>query len=334
METNDIIFQKAYGTWRPSIYLSNVAMKFYEDATYAHRRLFPVCQVGLPSGHFYEFKKGDLARDNVKKKPAYGKVAPALFGHSEQSYSCHVDQILLGIDRIIALPYQRAGGVDPYRERIPTLIEQIALHQEIDFAEHFFNANAWNNVWTGAAAANESQKKFKKFDDTTDPVEFFDKRAVEIRREGRRRPNKLALGMDVFVALKNNAAIKERIKYSGTTQNPAIVTESVLAQVFGVDQVVVLDATYNDAEINQPDNMKYVCDSKSALLLYAPNTPQIDSPSAGYLFTWNIDGSNYIAVRTYEGEPASHTELLEGIIAYSMQKTSDDLAIFFKDCCA
>ena len=332
MNTTDILIEKSQHSWKPNIYLSNVAMKYYESATYAHKRLFPVCQVNLPSGYYYEFKKGDLARDNVKKKPNYGKVAPALFGHSEHSYSCHVDQILLGIDRIIALPYQRAGEVDPYRERIPTLTEQIALHQEIDFAEHFFNTNAWANVWTGAAAANESQKKFKKFDDTTDPVEFFDKRAVEIRREGRRRPNKLALGMDVFVALKNNAAIKERIRYSGTTQNPAIVTESVLAQVFGVDQVVVLDATYNDAAIGQPDNMKYVCDSKSALLLYAPDTPQIDSPSAGYTFTWNIDGSNYIAVRTYEGEPASHTELLEGIIAYDMKKTSDDLAIFFKDC--
>lgn len=334
MTTNDISIEKAMHTWKPNLYLSNVAMKFYESATYAHKRLFPVCPVMFPSGHYYEFKKGDLARDNVKKKPNYGKVAPAVFGHDEQSYSCHVDQILLGIDRIIALPYQRAGGVDPYRERIPTLTEQIALHQEIDFAEHFFNANAWNNVWTGAAAANESQKKFKKFDNTTDPVEFFDKRAVEIRREGRRRPNKLALGMDVFVALKNNDAIKERIKYSGTTQNPAIVTESVLAQVFGVDQVVVLDATYNDAAIGQPDNMKYVCDSKSALLFYAPDTPQIDMPSALYCFTWNIDGSNYIAVRTYEGEPASHTELLEGIIAYDLKKTSDDLAIFFKDCVA
>lgn len=334
MNTNDILVEKAMGSFKPNIYLSNVAMKYYESPNYGYRRLFPVCRVDLPSGFYYTFNKGDLARDYVQKKPNYSRVAPAVFGHSEQSYSCHVDQILLGIDRIIALPYQRAGGVDPYKERIPTLTEQIAQHQERDFAEHFFNANAWNNVWTGAAAANESQKKFKKFDDTTDPVEFFDKRAVEIRREGRRRPNKLALGMDVFVALKNNAAIKERIKYSGTTQNPAIVTEGVLAQVFGVDQVVVLDATYNDAAIGQPDNMKFVCDSKSALLLYAPDTPQIDSPSAGYLFTWNIDGSNYIAVRTYEGEPASHTELLEGIIAYDLKKTSDDLAIFFKDCCA
>lgn len=333
MTTNDIVVEKATNSWRPNYYLSNLAIKFYENPNYAHRRLFPVCQTELPAGYFYTFSKGDLARDNVKKKPNYGKVSPATFSHSEMAYSCHVDQVILGVDKIIALPYQRANAtIDPYRERIPILTEQIALHQEIDFAEHFFNANAWNNVWTGAAAANESQKKFKKFDDATDPVEFFDKRAVEIRREGRRRPNKLALGMDVFVALKNNTAIKERIKYSGTTQNPAIVTESVLAQVFGVDQVIVLDATYNDAKIGEPDNMKYVCDSKGALLLYAPDTPQIDMPSAGYIFTWRLDGGNYIAVKTYEGEAGTHTELIEGILAYDMKKTSDDLAIYFKDC--
>ena len=182
----------------------------------------------------------------------------------------------------VILSYQRAGlpsTTDPVRLRVATVIEQIANHQEIEFALKFFKKGAWSNEWTGAATANTAQKKFLKFDNAnSDPVSLIDARMVDIRRAGRRKPNKLALGIEAFVALKNNPAIKERIKYSGTTQNPAVVTEQVLAQIFGLDSVVVLDATYNDAPLGQ-ENMQFICDSKGALLLYAPDQPQIDAPS-------------------------------------------------------
>lgn len=335
MELNDLIVRKQLGNFKPNHYLSNLAIKYYEEATLASKRLFPVCPVQLPSGYFYEFDKADLARDGVRRKPDYGKVAPTVLGHSEQSYSCHVDQILIGVDKLIALAYQRAAGEagDFRRERVRAVTEQIALHQEIDFAGKFFKSGAWTNEWTGAATANSAQKKFLKFDnEKADPVQLIDSLATQIRRNGRRKPNKLALGIDAFVALKNNPAVKERIKYSGTTQNPAVVTEQVLAQIFGLDAVVVLDATYNDAPVGQ-ENMKFVCDSKGALLLYAPDAPQLDVPSAGYMFSWLIDGGNYITIDQFEGDNGTHTDFLEGLVAYDLRKTSDALAVYMADCC-
>lgn len=334
MEVKDIQIQKNLGTWQPNLELSNLAIMYYESPTYAHKRIFPVCPVTLSSGHYYTFSKADLARDNVHQKPPYGSVAPAVFGIGDNSYSCKVYQAIIGLDEIMVLPYQRTNAtVDPRRLRVPTLAEQIALHQEIDFAEKFFKASAWTNVWTGAATTNVNNKQFKKLDNSdVDPVAFFDDRMIEIRRNGRRRPNKLALGIETYVALKNNPFILDKIKYSGTTQNPAIVNENVLAQIFGVDEVIVLDATYNDAGYGATENMKYVCSPKGALLLYAPQAPSIEEPSAGYLFTWLLNGNDYIAVDEIQGAPATHTTLLEGVLAYDMQKTSDDLAIYFEDC--
>ena len=333
MEAKDIEIKKALGTFRPSLYLSNLAISYYEEPTYGHRRVFPVCPVQLPSGHYYEFKKDDLARNNLHQKPPYGSVAPAIFGISEKSYSCKVYQILIGLDEIMTLPYQRTNAaVDPRRVRVRTITEQIAQSQEIQFAEKFFNDSAWINTWTGAAATNVASKQFKKLNNSdVDPVAFFDDRATEIRRAGRRKPNKLVLGLETFNVLKNHAFILDRIKYSGTTQNPAIVNENVLAQVFGVDEVVVLDATYNAASYGGAEDMRFVCDPKGALLLYTPDTPQIDEPSAGYIFTWLLEGGNYIAIDQHEGAPATHTQLMEGIIAYDMQKTGEDLAIYFTD---
>lgn len=333
---HDIMIEKSLHGWKPNQRLSNLSIAYYESPEYAHRRVFPTCPVALPSGHFYTFKKEDLARNNVHQKPPYGTVEPAVFGISEQSYSCKVHQVLVGLDKLMTLPYQREGApgsADLAVARTKTVTEQLAQAQEQAFAKNFFKAGVWTNEWTGAATANPTNKQFLKFDDSAcDPVPFIDDLAIEIRRNGRRKPNKLALGVETFAALKNNPFILERIKYSGTTQNPAIVSENVLAQIFGVDEVIVLDATYNAAGIGKAADMQYICDSKGALLLYTPDTPAIDLPSAGYSFTWLLDNGNYIGVTQYEGAPASHTDLLEGLIAFDMRITGQDLAVYLAAC--
>ena len=95
----------------------------------------------------------------------------------------------------------------------------------------------------------------------------------------------------------------------------------------------MLDSTYNDAPAGADENMKYICDSKSALLCYTTDTPQIDEPSAGYIFAWDMLGDGkYTATSQFDGSPADHTEFIEGLIATDMKKTSDDLAVFLKNC--
>ena len=337
ISVKDIEVKKALGTWKPNAYLSNMCMAYFQQGEYAARELFPVCPVGLSSSYYYIFSKGDLAHDNVQRKPAFGHVAPAIMGQTDSTYACKVDQVLVGIDKISALDYTRSGApgsADPRRAKVKFVAEQMNLHQDLLFAENFFKAGVWKNEWEGAATANAAAKKFLKFDDSNcDPVGLFDGLINEVRRVGRRKPNKLALGVDVFAKLKLNHFIMERIKYTGTTANPAIVTEQVLAQLFGVEKVVVLDSTYNDAPVGTDENMKYICDSKSALLCYTTDTPQIDEPSAGYIFAWDMLGDGkYTATSQFEGSPADHTEFIEGLIATDMKKTSDDLAVFLKNC--
>ena len=313
ISVKDIEVKKALGTWKPNAYLSNMCMAYFQQGEYAARELFPVCPVGLSSSYYYIFSKGDLARDNVQRKPAFGHVAPAIMGQTDSTYACKVDQVLVGIDKISALDYTRSGApgsADPRRAKVKFVAEQMNLHQDLLFAKNFFKAGVWKNEWEGAATANAAAKKFLKFDDSNcDPVGLFDGLINEVRRVGRRKPNKLALGVDVFAKLKLNHFIMERIKYTGTTANPAIVTEQVLAQLFGVEKVVVLDSTYTT------------------------DTPQIDEPSAGYIFAWDMLGDGkYTATSQFEGSPADHTEVIEGLIATDMKKTSDDLAVFLKNC--
>ena len=335
--TNQGIQAEIAKGWKPNQYLTNMSMAFFQDpADFVATSIFPVCPVQLSATYYYTFSKADLARDNVQRKPAFGRVNPAIMGQEDNTYKCEVDQVLVGIDQIATLNYQRSrapGVADPRRAKVRFATEQMLLHQDILFASKFFNSGAWSNVKTGVAS-NPSTNQFLKWtDSSSDPIGQMDDLMTEIKKNGRRTPNRLALGVDAFNALKKHPDIIDRIKYTGTTANPAKVTPRVLAELFGVEQVKVLQSTYNSAGIGQAAAMDFICDSKAALLCYATNTPQIDEPSAGYIFTWDMLGNGApVAFDQFEGENGTHSEFVEGLMSSDMKKTCDDLAVFLSAC--
>ncbi|MCD8308898.1 MAG: hypothetical protein LUD19_03505 [Clostridia bacterium] len=322
--------------WKPNNYLTNLSMAYFANpADFVATKIFPICPVAQSASYYYKFSKADLARDNVSRKPAFGKVQPAIMGQTDDTYKCEVDQIIVGIDQISSLDYQRShapGVADPRKAKVRFASEQMLLHQDVLFANKFFKSGVWANEYTGVES-DPGDKQFLKFTDGNfDPVHFFDTLKTDIKREGRRTPNKLALGIEAYNALKVHGDIIERVKYTGSSANPAIVNEKVLAELFGVEEVVVLQSTYNAAGIGSED-MDFICDSKGALLCYTTNAPAIDEPSAGYIFTWDMLGNGQpVAFDQYEGERGTHSEFIEGLMSSDMKKTCDDLAVYLADC--
>lgn len=326
------------GAFKPNIYLTNLSMAYFQDASrYVAKNIFPICPVQLSSARYYKFSKADLLRDNVQRKPQFGQVAPAQMGLLDESYACQVDQVIVGIDQIEALDFQRSrapGAADPRRAKAKFIAEQLNLHQDIAFAQTFFKAGVWANEWTGGTAYNKTNKTFIKFnDDNCDPVVLMDDLCTEVEQSTGRRPNRLALGKSAFNALKAHPGILDRVKYGGTSANPATVNERVLAELFGIEKVVVLSSVYNAAPVGVTEDMRFICDPTCAILAYATSTPAIDEPSAGYIFTWDMLGNGlYMPTRQYDGPEATHSEFMEGLFAADMKKTADDLAVFLKDC--
>lgn len=326
------------GSFKPHIYLTNMSMAYFQDASrYVAKSIFPICPVQISSARYYMFAKEDLLRDNVARKPEFGKVQPAQMGQADQSYSCHVDQVIVGIDQINALNYQRTnapGAADPRRAKVKFIAEQMNLHQDIVFAENFFKEGVWGNEWAGGDSYDQDGKTFVKFnDENCDPVVLIDDLCTEVEQNTGRRPNRLALGKSAFNALKANPIVVERVKYGGSSANPATVNERVLAELFGIERVVVMSSIYNKAGFGTAADMNFICDPTSALLAYATPAPAIDEPSAGYIFTWDMLGNGqYMPTLQYPGEGGVHAEFIEGLFAADMKKTADDLAVFLKDC--
>ena len=125
--------------------------------------------------------------------------------------------------------------------------------------------------------------------------------------------------------------ILDRVKYSGSTANPATINNTnVLAQLLEIERVVV-QQRLQCWRLARP--MKFVCDSKAALLAYAAPNAAIDEASAGYTFAWDMLGNGqYLAFDQFEGEPGTHTEYMEGLMSYTPEKVCDELGYFLKQC--
>lgn len=328
----------AKGAFRPHTALSNMALSYYQsDAKAFAKTIFPICPVSLSSDNYYVFDKEDLLRDNWHRKPAYGKVDPAVLSEHTDSYACTVDQMIMGIDRIRQTDITRRQGSsvarDPRAQRTRALAGQANIHQDNIFAQHFFKSGVWTNEFTGVDSTTTTGAQFIKFTNgNSDPVALIDAKATEMEQKTGRRPNRLALGVNVYNALKLHEGILERVKYGGTTANPAMITANVLSQLFDMERLTVQRSIINRAELGQAANMQFIGDPNGFLLAYATDTPSIDEPSAGYIFTWDMLGDgNIMPILNYDGEGGTHSEFIEGLMATDMKKTADDLGMFFKD---
>ena len=337
MTPAQISAQIAKGAFKPHTALTNMALAYYQNpSSYFAKGIFPICRVSQSSDQYYIFNKEDLLRDNWQRKPAYGKVMPAVVSEHTENYSCVVDQMIMGIDLIRQTDLQRRMGPsikDPRQQRTKTIAEQANIHQDRIFAEKFFKGGVWANEWTGTDETVTTGKEFIKFSNhNSDPIKFITDQKREMLRQTGRTPNKLALGGNVFDALTLHPAILERVKYGGTTANPANVTKNVLAQLFGVEDLVVLESIHNQAKMGKDADMQFIGDPNALLLAYATDNPSIEEPSAGYIFTWDMLGDGQILpIRHYPGENGTDSEYVDGLMAYDMKKIADDLAVFCKD---
>lgn len=327
--------QIAKGAFRPHTALTNMALNYFQNFNnYFARGIFPIVRVRQSADNYYRWTLEDLLRDGWQRKPAYGKVMPTVLGEDTDTYAVKVFQAIMGIDEIRETDVRRRQGpsiaTDSRQWQTKAIAEQANIHQDIAFANSFFKSGVWANEWTGKDDTNVGDKEFIKWtNDNSDPITFIADRAIEMLEQTGRKPNRLAMGANVMNALRKHPAILDRIKYGGTSANPAQVNVNALKSLFEMDHLTVMQSIHNKAKQGQEADMKFIADPNAILLAYAPDTPSIKEPSAGYIFQWDMLGDGQLMpIFQYKGENGTHSEFIEGLMAYDMKKTADDLAVF------
>lgn len=215
------------------------------------------------------------------------------------------------------------------RDAVEFVTQRMLLRRENQWAQSYFKTGIWGTDLVGASSASSGHVQFWDSANST-PVEDVDAQIYAIQGVTGFKPNVLVLGPSVFRALKNHAEILDRIKY---TQR-GIVTEDILAAVFGVEKVLVASAVINSATEGAADSLGFIF-GKSALLCYAEPNPGIQKPSAGYIFAWTglLGAGAYGSRISRIPMPwlGQGTERIEGEMAFEPKVVGSDLGTFFSN---
>lgn len=243
----------------------------YRNAAYVGALLFPYVPVSARGGKIIQFGKESFKLYQTARTPG-SDVAVAQFGYSGDPYAL-TDHALSGLVPIEHLEEAEAvPGIDLGSGAVTFARDIIDLRLEVEQATTARTAGSYAAT-NKATLSGDSQWSAA----ASDPIAAVEAAKEAVRASTGMRPNTMIVGPKVMAALKNHAAIVERIKYTGRD----VATPELLASLFGLQRFAVGDAVYQDAD----GTMKDVW-GKDAVLGYTnlASMANMGAPTYGYTY--------------------------------------------------
>lgn len=285
--------------------LTNVSIAFVQEQdSFVAARVFPNIPVAKQSDRYFTYPRGHFFRDTMQKRVPGTESSGASYdvdstpSYFAETYALHKDipdQVRTNSD----------APLDADRDATYFLTQQGLLKREKLWANSYFKTGVWTNEKSGQSTVDATHFKFWDASGSTPIKDVRDMKRSMLGITGY-RGNKLVLGRAVYDTLMDHADIIDRIKYgqTGGGINAAQANKQLLAQLFEVNEVLVMDGIENTAQEGLTDTYAFV-GGKHALLVYAAPQPGIMTPSAGYTFSWigstagvtGIDGQTISMIR-------------------------------------
>ena len=242
------------------------------------RLLFPIAFVGVYGGQRISFGKESFRRYNTKRAPG-ANAATVTFGYAGERYAIIPRSLDAVVPREIMNDASQVPGLDLASDAVDLVLDVMELDHEYDCATIARTAGNYDNDhkvalvgadrWTGASG---------------DPSNDMRVGREAIRESIGVRPNVAVLSPSAYSACETNAAILERIKYTGRDS----VTTDILAKLWQIDQVVVGEAV-GASGVN--DEFGDVWGADVVLAYVSPptggNRRNVARPSYGYTYAMN-----------------------------------------------
>tara|TARA_R110000868_G_scaffold212134_1_gene462150 strand:- start:313 stop:1317 length:1005 start_codon:yes stop_codon:yes gene_type:complete len=315
--------------------LSNLTLAYVQSQeTFIADKVFPVVGVSKQSDKYYIYDRANMNRaGDVKVLAPRTEVNRIGMAISDSSYFTDVrglgmdfdEQTIANEDDVLEI---RAAGAQ-------TLMMRMLLDREANFASTFFVNNVWTTSVTGATAASGNQPVL--WDDyvNSTPIQnvTLAMRTAQLSSGGF-KPNTLVVGKEVRDILINHPDILGRLNQGSTINNPALVNDGKLAEIFGVENFFVMEAVNNTAAEGLTEVNAFI-GGKNALLCYTPKATGLMTPAAGMTFAWNnIPGVNNlgVTVESFSDDALKRQQVAEHIqvkMSYDMKVVGPDLGYFF-----
>lgn len=310
--------------------LTNISVAYIQQpSAFVADKVFPIVPVKKQSDRYFVYLKEDWFRDEaVERAPGTESAGGGYAIDNTPNYFCKIyayHKDVTEADRV-----NSDTPLDADTDAAEFVTQKLMLRREIDFVTRFFSTGLWDLEYAGVASDSPSSTQKEQWDRTgSTPILDIGRAKLVVASETGYMPNTLLLGAEVAFELLNHADVLERIKY---TTGPAIASTSLLAQLFGLDKVVIGNAVTNTAAKGATEATDFIL-GKNALLCYAAPSPRLKTPTAGYIFSWTgLEGAGAYGNRLYRLPMdilGLGTERIEGEMAFDAELIASGLGVFF-----
>jgi len=305
---------------------------FQEKTEFVTAGRVPMVTVEKQSDKYFVFDKADLNRLESAQRAAGTEAVMGGYKISTDSYFANRYSIAHPIP---SEEFVNADTpLDPFADAMDYLNQQNCMRSEKLWADTLFKAGIWGIDLAGVPGA-PGAGQFKQWDQAgSTPIVDIRLQKAAVKLQGSRTPNKLILGEQAFNILIDHPDVVARYSANGQgagSRTP--INEQMLAEMLGLQEVVVGGAVINTAAEGAVEANQYIL-GKHALLAYCNPTsnPRVKQPSAFYSFAWRaarIGGDeNGMRIRQYPDERTDST-VVEADLFMDHKLTGVDMAAFF-----
>lgn len=310
--------------------LTNISVAYMQNAAnFIGTSAFPNIPVQKQSDRYYTFDRGDFNRDEMQERaPGTESVGGGYNVDSTPTYYCRVyafhkdvhDQMRANAD----------SALQPDREATQFVSQKAMIKREKVWATAYFQSGIWATDITGVAATPTGNQELHWNDAASTPIESVRAAKRSVLEATGYEPNKLVLGKPVYDTLLDHPDIIDRLKYGQTAGAPAMANRDKLAQLFEVDEIMVSKAIENTAAEGAAEASSFIL-GKHALLCYAAPSPGLQTPTAGYTFSWTGylgASSEGVRVKNFRMENLE-SDRIEIQMAFDCKLVGADLGYFW-----
>lgn len=310
--------------------LTNFSQFYAQNlAGFVSMRAFPNLPVQFKSDLYWEYNRGDLLRDDAEERADATESQATEMRQTTTPYACRryaVHKDVTDEQRSNADP-----GQDPMRIATRLVTHKLMLKRERLFTTTFMGTGKWSKDLAGAAAASGTE--FVWWSRTaSDPGNDIRQAKRYVHERTGYRPNKMVIGRQAWDTLLENDSVLARISGGATTAQPAIVMQGLIAQLFELDAIHVMDGVVNTAKRGATDSIGFIS-ADDALLYYAPDTVGLEEPTAGTQFSWSAyAGATEFGgrIKTFRMENVE-AERVEGQMYFDYKLTGSALGFYFSN---
>lgn len=306
--------------------LGNVSVGWQQDQTkFIAGQIFPTVKSPTKSNRYFKYSRADFFRSVAGvRAPSTEAPGGGYRVDSTPNFNCEVVSVRKDIDDGV-----RANSDQPLdsdRDATIWVTQQLLLKRDLDWVSKYFKSGVWG---VDADVTNASYGNGRWSAAGSTPIKDLRAQIVAMMRNTSMKPNCLTLGTEVWQVLQDHPDFLDRIAF-GQVGNASIVTPNLLAQILGIEKVVIAEAIYSTANEGATDAYSFIL-GKHALLTYGAKEASVWQPSAGYTFVWtgyfgaSAEGSRILKMR----DDPKHTDIIEGEMGYDINVVCSELGCFF-----